>query len=128
MRKLLLVTSAAVCVLGTPSFATTEVLHPQSLATSATIPIQYTQSSLVAQAATSATVVAQNSPNGNGNGNGNSQKCNDDGNGNHGFGNGNGNGNCNCDVVSPSKPCKGNNGFGNGGGDGSPNGKEDINR
>jgi hypothetical protein len=125
MRKFLLVTGAAICVLGTPAFATTGTFQAQGqsvgIAASVAIPDQVTGSFLVPGTRDGAILVAQNgpptSPPGNSGSNGNQDHTN----------NGK-SGKPECSVVSPSHPCLGNNGFGNGGGDGSPNGIQDITR
>jgi hypothetical protein len=124
MRKFLLVTSAAVCVLATPAFATTGTFHTQGqyggVAASAAIPSQGIGSFLVPGARDTAILVAQNggktTPPGNSGSNGND-------NGNNGK-----SGKPECDDITPAHPCTGNNGFGNGGKDGSPNGKQDDTR
>jgi hypothetical protein len=113
MRKFLLVTSAAVCVLGTPAFATTgtDQSHSLNVAASVMITSQQLGSYLIQEARDAGIVVAAND-----------DKDKDKDKTTNGCSEGNDN------VVSRSKPCKGNNGFGNGGGDGSPNGKQDITR
>jgi hypothetical protein len=124
LKHLLLVTGAALCVFGTPAFATTEASQTQGqtveIGASVAIPGQEFGSFLVPGMRDGAILVAQNGPptappgnsGNNGNNNGNNGKS----------------GKPECSVVSPSHPCLGNNGFGNGGNDGSPNGKQDITR
>lgn len=124
MRKFLLVAGAAVCVFGTPAFATTGASQAQGqsagIAASVAIPGQEFGTFLVPGTRDGAILVAQKGPpttppgnsGTNGNNNGNNGKS----------------GKPICDTISPSHPCQGNNGFGNGGNDGSPNGMQDNTR
>ena len=120
MRKLYLTVGAALCVFGTPAFATTGSFQAQSPLAGMALAsqIEMTGAVLVPGPHSAAILLAQKAgpttPPGNSGSNGND-------NGEHGK-------KPECDTVSPSHPCKGNNGFGNGGGDGSPNGFPDGNR
>lgn len=112
MRKLLLTAGTALCVFGTPAFATTGAFQAQGPLAGMALAIQseMTGAVLVPGPHRAAILLAQKGgptvPPGNSGSNGNDQGQDNL---------------AKCETATPSHPCKGNNGFGNGGNDGSPN-------